>query len=338
MERFIYRKKIWFEEATMITKYESKHIDGIIELWNKVAVKDGYKELDSKSFSEIFENNPYFSTDNTYILEIDGVNGFACGCTGDDLPLGDTSGYITCIFLDDQNRNASNFKALLNCLEKTFRSLGKKQSEILFFNPMLLPWYIPGTPKHEHNNAPGAFVGSYLHQSLLNNGYVERTRECAMYLELDLFKIPDSVLAKEKLAAESGYEVTLFDSSRHSGIVEMLKGFDNILWQREIKACVEKGIPVVIATKAGRAVGFAGPVIRQDTGRGYFAGIGVHPEHEGHGLGSILFFKLCEAFKNIGTDYMSLYTGFENPAISIYKKAGFTAAKEFAVMRKDLAK
>lgn len=320
----------------MITKYESKHIDGIIALWNKVAVKDGYKELDRESFKEIFENNPYFSTVNTYILDIDGVNGFACGCTGDNLPLGDTSGYITCIFLDEQHQTASNFTDLLNSIENSFRSSGKKQAEILFFNPIQLPWYIPETPRHEHNNAPGAFDGSFFHQNLLKNGYVERTRECAMYLNLDLFQMPDLIIAKEKLAAEAGYEVELYDKSRHSGIEEMLNGFDNILWQREIKECTEKGTPVVIAAKNGRAVGFAGPVIRQKSGRGYFAGIGVHTDHEGHGLGSILFFKLCEAFKNIGTDYMSLYTGLQNPAINIYKKAGFTTVKEFAVMRKQL--
>jgi ribosomal protein S18 acetylase RimI-like enzyme len=116
---------------------------------------------------------------------------------------------------------------------------------------------------------------------------------------------------------------------------EMLAGFDNPLWKREISHCAANGVPVVVAAHAGKAVGFAGPVIRQDNGRGYFAGIGVLPEHEGHGLGSILFFKLCEAFRSIGTEYMSLYTGNSNPAIRIYEKAGFRTVKQFAVMRRE---
>ncbi len=320
----------------MISKFENRYVDGIIELWNVTAVQDGYKELTEKSFRDIFLNNKYFSPDNTFILDVEGVKGFACGCAGDDLPLGDKSAYITCIFLDRQYRNTDNFRALLDCLEDSFRDLGKTRSEILFFNPMMLPWYIPGTPKHEHNNAPGAFAGSCFHGNLLENGYKERARECAMYLDLSLFKMPESALAKEKAAAGNGYEVALFEAARHSGVEEMLKGFDNLLWQREIKECTEKGIPVVIAAKNGKAVGFAGPVIRQESGRGYFAGIGVHPEHEGHGLGSILFFKLCEAFIGVGAGYMSLYTGSENPAINIYKKAGFETVKEFAVMRKEI--
>ncbi|WP_332310194.1 GNAT family N-acetyltransferase [Paenibacillus sp. P22] len=63
---------------------------------------------------------------------------------------------------------------------------------------------------------------------------------------------------------------------------------------------------------------------------------GVEPSHEGHGLGTILFFRLCEAFRSAGAEYMSLYTGSGNPALRIYEKAGFRTVKEFAVMRKEL--
>ena len=320
----------------MIIKYESKYNDGIIQLWNRTAIKDGYKELDKTSLNEIFINNKYFNPDNTFILDMDGVRGFACGCTGEDLPLGDKSGYITCILLDKEYESGENFKSLLCCLEDSFRAAGKKQAEVLFFNPMMLPWYIPETPGHEHNNTPGAFTGSYFHKSLLENSYIERARECAMYLDLSEFRIPESIVEKETKANITGYEVALFNSSRHHGIEEMLQGFDNILWQKEISECTKKQIPVVVAAYKGKAVGFAGPVIRQATGRGYFAGIGVHPAHEGHGLGSILFFRLCEAFINVGAEYMSLYTGNQNPAINIYLKAGFKTVKEFAVMRKEL--
>ncbi|HEX2924772.1 MAG TPA: GNAT family N-acetyltransferase [Ruminiclostridium sp.] len=320
----------------MLIKYDSKYDAEIIELWNKAATKDGYKELDYKSFNMIFSGNKYFSQDNSFILDINGVKGFACGCTGDDLPLGDKAGYITSIILDKEFENRENFRELLDCLEAAFINEGKLQSEVLFFNPMLLPWYIPDTPKHEHNNAPGAFVGSFFHRGLLENGYAERTHECAMYLDLSTFEIPESIQEKEKMANEAGYDVTLYDNSKHTGIEEMLQGFDNILWQREISECTRKGIPVVIAAYEGKAVGFAGPVIRQESGRGYFAGIGVNSEHEGHGLGSILFFKLCEAFVKVGADYMSLYTGVDNPAKNIYVKAGFREVMKFAIMRKQL--
>jgi ribosomal protein S18 acetylase RimI-like enzyme len=319
----------------MIVNFDDKYTDGIIKLWNTVAVKDGYKELDKKSFDIIFKNNPYFKSENTFVLYNSGVVGFACGCTGDDLPLGETSGYITCIILSPEMQTTSNFSRLTNALEDSFKKISKNQSEILFFNPMMLPWYIPNTLKHQHNNAPGAPVDSYFYKSLLQNGYMERARECAMYLNLSKFKLPEDIIRVQKDLLCQNYEVELFDASKHLGLIEMLRGLNNPLWKREITEYSKNRIPFIIAAKDKVVVGFAGPVIRQETGRGYFTGIGVHPEHSGHGLGSVLFFKLCEAFKNINTEYMSLYTGLSNPAIKIYKKAGFIPVREFAVMRKE---
>lgn len=321
----------------MLTTWDDMYTGEVIDLWNREAVKDGYKEMTDKSFRDIFVGNRYFDRETTFVLQDNGeIQGFACGCTGDDLPLGKTAGYITCIILTTEYQTDEHYLAMLKALENRFRDLGKTQADVLFFNPMMLPWYIPGTPKHEHNNAPGVPLESRLYEFLKSQGYAERAVECAMYLNLSDFVYRDEMAAKEEKAAASGYAVELFDAQRHHGVAAMLEGFDNPLWQKEISQCTEAGTPVVIAAHHGNAVGFAGPVIRQDNGRGYFAGIGVHPQHEGHGLGSILFFKLCQAFKEIGTDYMSLYTGKDNPAIRIYEKAGFKTVKQFAVMRREL--
>lgn len=320
----------------MVVTWDNQYVQSVIDLWNEEAVKDGYKELTEQSFENIFLSNPNFDKDNTFVLlESDQVKGFACGVTGKDLPLGDIAGYITCIVLSEDCTNDKYYRLMLDYLEQRFQTLGKKQSDVLFFNPMLLPWYIPDTPGHEHNNAPGVPVDSKLYEFLLSQGYIERARECAMYLNLTSFSIPEDVRVKQDKAAAGGYTVELFDNNKHHGVVEMLQGFDNPLWQREIAQATKDGVPVVIAAHHGKVVGFAGPVIRQENGRGYFSGIGVHPDHEGHGLGSILFFKLCEAFKNIGTGYMSLYTGSSNPAIRIYERAGFQTVKQFSVMRRE---
>jgi ribosomal protein S18 acetylase RimI-like enzyme len=320
----------------MIVAWDNQYIHEVIALWNSEAVKDGYKELTEQSFADIFLYSPYFDKETTFVLlESDQVKGFACGCTGDDIPLGNVAGYITCIVLSSDYQSNENYKLLLDALEHRFQALGKKQADILFFNPMLLTWYIPETPKHEHNNAPGVPVESRLYSFLLTDGFIEREKECAMYLNLSQFSIPEDIRAKEAKAVTDGYRVELFDSEKHSGIVEMLTGFDNPLWAKQIPQYVADGVPLVIAAHEGKVVGFAGPVIRQHNGRAFFAGIGVHPDHEGHGLGSILFFKLCEAFQNIQTEYMSLFTGQANPAIRIYEKAGFKKVKQFAIMRRE---
>ncbi|MFC3799441.1 GNAT family N-acetyltransferase [Cohnella sp. GCM10012308] len=321
-----------------VTTWEDRYADAVVALWNGAAVRDGYKELTRDTFTEIFTANRYFDPAGAFVLLDEGqVRGFSCGCTGDDLPLGETAGYVACVVLADGFGSDAHRATLLEALEARFRELGKRRSEVLFFNPMRLPWYIPGTPGHEHNNAPGVPADTALYRFLLDNGYIDRARQCAMYRPLADFAIPADILAKEAKAAKEGYTVELFDPNKHSGLADMLAGLANPAWEREIAACTAGGVPVVIAADhEGRAAGFAGPVVRQDNGRGYFAGIGVHPDHEGRGLGSILFFKLCEALQGVGADYMSLFTGSNNPALRIYEKAGFTTVRQFAIMRKEL--
>ncbi|REK71772.1 GNAT family N-acetyltransferase [Paenibacillus paeoniae] len=324
----------------MIETWNERYCSEVIDLWNKEAVKDGYKEMTEEDFSRIFTDHASFDPTCTFVwLEAGRVTGFACGCTGDELPLGDIAGYITCIVVNLGSASAKQdrYTGLLEALEVRFLELGKRQAEMLFFNPMPLPWYIPNTERHEHNNAPGVPVDSGLHTFLIQEGYAERATQCAMYLKLGAFEVPESMIAKEEKAAADGYTVELLDMAKHTSVADMLETLGNPLWKREIGSSAESGTPVVIAAHEGKAVGFAGPVIRQPNGRGYFAGIGVMPQHEGHGLGSSLFFRLCEAFQNMGTDYMSLYTGSSNPAIRIYEKAGFQTVKTFAIMRKELA-
>jgi ribosomal protein S18 acetylase RimI-like enzyme len=319
----------------MINIYQDGDAKEIIHLWNEVATRIGYKELDERSFTEIFTGSPYFNPQQALLMKDQGkIVGFACGCIGADLPLGETSGYITCVLLKEPYDSSDNYQLLLKRLEDTFKAAGKTQSELLFFNPMMLPWYIKNTNYHEHNNAPGVFKDSRLYKELLDFGYVERATENAMYLNLSQFRIPEVILEKERKAALSGYEVMLFDGERHSEVASMLKKLQNPLWEREILQATKDQIPVVIAAKSGTVVGFAGPIIRQKSGRGYFTGIGVVPEHEGHGLGTILFYKLCEEEKKAGAEYMSLYTGSENPAGKIYLQAGFETVQQFAIMRK----
>lgn len=321
----------------MINKYKAEDTEGIISLWNQAAVKIGYKEMNTARFTEIFTKNPYFHPNHTFVMrEEEAIVGFACGCVGDDIPLGKASGYITCILLDEQYETSDNYRKFMDLLEESFAKAGRVQSDILFFNPMMLTWYIKGTNHHEHNNSPGVFKNSRLYNELLDYGYAERTTECAMYMNLDNYSIPATITEKVEKAAKAGYQVALYDKSKHSDLDTMLYKLDNPLWEKEIKQAALEGSPVLVAAQYGRTVGFAGPIRRQESGRGYFTGIGVNKEHEGHGLGTILFFLLCQEEKKVGAQYMSLYTGNTNPAMKIYLQAGFRVVEEFAVMRKEL--
>ncbi|HIW31914.1 MAG TPA: GNAT family N-acetyltransferase [Candidatus Paenibacillus intestinavium] len=309
----------------------------VVELWNKEATKYNYKRFTELTFREVFINHNYYDEGCMWVGCAGGnIVGFAAGCSGDDLPLGDVAGYITMVIVDSEVAEAKHYEALLECLEERFITLGKKQSEVLFFNPVKLKWNIPSNSSHEHNNAPGISKDNPLYDRLLARGYVDRATQCGMYLALGSFTIPEDIVEKEKKAMGLGYQFTLFNSSLHTNMELLLSELQNPQWEKDVIYYAKQDIPIVIAVQGTECVGFAGPIIRQDNGRAFFSGIGVHPEHEGCGLGSILFFHMVNAFQNADCHYISLFTGSNNPAIRIYQKAGFTVEKEFSILRKEL--
>lgn len=324
------------EKQIMVRKFSYGDVERITALWNRRAVRDGFVGHTPESFSALFLKNGYFSCEHTFILEEPDGLGFVCGCTGDDLPAGHERGYFTCLVLDDAVDTPQNTHLLMSYLEKSFLDAGKRISDILFFNPIHLPWYIPGTDGHQHNNAPGVATDTMLYERLLDCGYLERTRECAMYLNLEGYSTPDWVKEKYNALQKQGYHISVFNPVQCFGLTEMLDELKNPIWKKEIEESVEKGIPFLTADFEGKVVGFAGPVYPEKTGRGYFAGIGVIPSFEGKGLGTQLFYALCSLEKEMGAAYMSLFTGENNPAKKIYAGAGFTPVRSFAIMRKEL--
>ena len=308
----------------------------VVQLWNNEATKYHYKPFTEQSFLETFIDHRYYDQACVFVAyEEEKLIGFAAGCTGDDLPLGDIAGYITTVIMMEQ-ATSEQYYALIECLEARFIALGKRQADVLFFNPVKLKWSIPSSPNHEHNNAPGIVRNLPMYGHLLERGYIDRATQCGMYLPLGQFVVPASIVEKEQAAAKEGYLITFFDTNKHTGLEQLLTSLKNPQWQKDVAYYANQGVPLLIAEKNEQCVGFSGPIIREETGRAFFCGIGVHPEHEGYGLGTALFFRMVEAFQQANCDYISLFTGSNNPALKIYDKAGFKIEREFATMRKEL--
>jgi GNAT superfamily N-acetyltransferase len=297
-------------------------IDKILAFWNEHATKMGYKPFNEAEFTEFVIGHKDFDDELFFIMyDDDEIIGMCCG----------VEHYISFVIAKDDDYGI--FCQLLERLESKMKERGKTKAELIFFNPMKMPWLIKDD--HEHNNMPGVPLDSVQYEYMLKCGYTPRATQTAYHKLLADFTIPDKIIEKRNFAVEKGYNIG-FHHDGHYGIEEMLDSLGNHLWCSEIPECVEQGKPVLFADLNGKVVGFAGPVICQPNGRGYFTGIAVAKEHEGVGLGSVLFYRLCEAFKDIGVVYMSLFTGEENWAKYIYLKAGFEPKRQFAVMHKDL--
>ena len=309
----------------------------LLTLWNDAGASLGYVSLDLEGFRSLVTGNPYFMPDLAFVMETDGnVAGFACGCMGDDIPHGAETGYITCVLLRKDVFSGENLQMLVGKLEDVFRSAGKRCSSISFFNPMRLPWVIPGTAGHQHNNMPGVPVDHAVYEHMLDMGYRETSREHGFYLDLQKFSFPEKMRIKEAAMAEKDYTVARYDPQKHSGIEEMTQALGNPVWCQVIPEAGRQGKNLLVGLKGNTVAGFAGPIYPEPTGRGYMDGIGVAPAFEGNGLGKLLFYRLLQEEKLCGADYMSIFTGAENPARFIYMEAGFELRREFAVMRKEL--
>ena len=157
-----------------------------------------------------------------------------------------------------------------------------------------------------------------------------------MYLNLADLQMPAWVAEKAKKMAAEGYHVERYDASCHLGLEAMVDALGNPMWSAEIPTAGRTNMDLLVGLKDNTCAGFTGPVYPEKTGRGYFAGLGVAPQFEGHGLGTLLFYRLLEREKQMGSQYMSLFTGEENHARFIYLGAGFRIVRTFGVLLKEL--
>ena len=327
-----------------ILKFEDKYIPEVVALWKThLSGQTQYKPLTEKEFEAKFLKDPSFSYDGTFVAVEDGkVIGFANGIVKKEFLPGEnhenTPGYLTMIIVATDYRGTGNGSALLHELEGFFKKSGKKKSQSIFFNPIKLEWYIPDTDKHDHNNSPGVDADTPAVAFMEKNGYTVRDREVSFHLDLSNFKMSDKVVKKREELMQKGIFTGYYDKEKHFGFSELFDDLGSGDWRKGImdNLALEKPDPVVIAADKGKICGFTGPIRAQESGRGFFVGIGTHSQYRGEGIMSVLFEMLLDGFVTAGARFSTLFTGAENPARKTYERTGFTAVRNWAVMEKEI--
>ena len=266
------------------------------------------------------------------------VVGVASGSSKLDGP----QGYITIILVRDGYRRQGLGSLLLRQLEEQLQTASEgriKQFEVMFFNPVTLNWIVPGTDRHDHPNSPGVDVACDGYLFLKNFGYRDIAYQNSFYLPLADYTFPADIQRRIAQLAKQDIHITHYDPSRHDGLNALFDDLGNEPWREIVMANCSpdgKGDPLIIVEQGNRVCGFTGPISVQPSGRGYFAGIGVHSAYRNRGAGKALFSVLCMELKGIGARFMTLFTGETNPARNIYEAAGFKIVKTWADMRKEI--
>ncbi len=348
----------------MIRAFEPRDFPRVLEIWN-TCVRSGevvYFESDQAYMERKVLGDPNHDPACFLVYEKDGnIAGFIHGvCKKVYLP-GETNenspGYITFVFVDPAERCRGIGSALLEAMLAEFRRRGKKTAALCNDNPVNLDWHIPGTPGHDHNNAPGVDVESRGYEFFLSRGFHEQDREVAMYLNLrEYVPCPDLDARRQSLRSQ-GIETGRYDPHLGYDFDRLCDRVGSNYWRAVLAsetAChlenrpntdirflpcgkVPAGPrPLLAATCGGYLVGFTGPVDLQESGRGWFCGICTDPMFEKRGIATVLFHLLMQEFIAEGAAFSTLFTGVENHAQKIYLRAGFRPVRRFAMMSRDL--
>lgn len=250
--------------------------------------------------------------------------------------------YITFVAVDPALRRQGWGTKLLQELETLLLSQPEgapEKIDIVFFNPTNFTWIVPGTEGHDHPNSPGVDVSTGGYLFFKNSGYRDFAIQNSYYLPLSQYEYPEELAQRMDALAQRGIEITYYDAGKHEGLADLMDALNNEDWRQRVLENVHRpdgGDPLLVVVHNGRTVGFTGPLAVQESGRGYFAGIGIHPDCRGLGAGKTLFAALCRGLKQQGAEYMTLFTGENNPARNIYEAAGFKIVKVWADMRKEV--
>lgn len=318
--------------------YNEKYQQGMYEVYVDLTQEEMfYQEKTFDEFKNTLFNSRAFEADGTFVaLDGDKVVGFISTNARDDNPK--TSGYINTFIVNKAYRRQGIGSKLLELGEAYLKEKGKTSVRFVFLSGINWAWYIPYTDKHMHPGMPAVRMNSDFYIFLYHHGYAVNSIHEGFHLPLSEYELPQAVVDKMEKNKERGLFVEIYDPNKHYGVEEFCQKIegDNPGFAYSIRYNLNRPEPKpwLCANENGRMVGWTGAMWNEDSGRGHFDGIIVDEDIRGAGLGKALFCYLCYQSKLNGAQYMTFFTGLDNPARYIYLGAGFKIAQSFADMKK----
>lgn len=317
---------------------EISDIPQVVRLWNENT--KNYKPFNEETFTNHVIKHPDFKIDGAYVAENCGkIVGLGIAVIRKiDVNNSDAPGYMTTLLVDKEYRRIGVAKELITLMEEYVKKNNKNKIRISYRSTLNYPWFIPGTDKHDHAGAPGAFINSDLYFFLINNEYKVVDEQDAFHLDLKKYNMPEKVVNKIKKNEEEEYIIELYQKDKHYGLEEFYDDINDEGFIRVIKENLqkEKPNPFLVISKNGKILGWTGAMYTEESGRAHFDGIAISNTIRNRGLGQGLWCSLAKYSKENGSSFMSFFTGRTNHARYIYLKSGFKIIQSFAIMEKEI--
>jgi ribosomal protein S18 acetylase RimI-like enzyme len=318
--------------------YEEKYQQGMYEVYADLTKEEVfYQEKTFEDFKDTLFHSRGFEAAGCFVaLDGDKVVGFIGTNVRDENPK--TSGYIHSLIVNKDYRRQGIGSKLLELGENYIKEHGKASVRFVFLSGISWAWYIPHTDKHMHPGMPAVRMNSDFYLFLYHHGFAVNSIHEGFHLPLSEYELPQAVVEKMEKNKERGLFVEIYDPNKHYGVEEFCQKIegDNPGFAYSIRYNLNRPEPKpwLCANENGRMVGWTGAMWNEASGRGHFDGIIVDEDIRGAGLGKALFCYLCYQSKLNGAQYMTFFTGLDNPARYIYLGAGFKIAQSFADMKK----
>lgn len=236
------------------------------------------------------------------------------------------SGYITLLAVDEQWRDRGVGSGLV---ERVEAYLSSQSRQLVLISPYSPGYFTPGVD---------VSTGAEALRFLCNRGYTELYRPLSMSCDPAEAQAPSWVQDRKRTQVAKGLVITPYRSEWTIALLAFAASEFPGDWQRVIRETatrIEEGANperLWLATEHGAVLGFS----HYEGER--FGPIGIAESQRGRGLGHILMFHTLASMSRAGARKAFFLWSNEQTAARLYSSAGFTEARRFAVLRKELPK
>lgn len=318
------------ETTVRIGTYRNGDEAAILELWRQALAPD---TIDAATFAQKVLADANYEREGLLVArQGDRPVGFALAVVR-RIPLGPgegldpDTGWITAFAVAPGARRAGTASRLFDRAEAFVRSRGRRRVEV---SPYAPTYFWPGVDQDRYPEAI-AFLAA--------RGYRVLYDAVAMDKNLVGFTTPPDVAALEDNLRCEGYDFTVLSPRFVRSLVEFNDRVFHADWARACREAVARRVDwdrTLICVKDDEVCGFA-QIGAYDHVPDRFGPFGVDESLRGKGIGKVLLYRSMAALAAKGYhDTWFLWTGLTTPAGYLYRRAGFTTTRTFAIYGRDL--